>query len=324
MPAPEQLGPLAAHLVSDGFAGCHGRVVFTAGSEAAVIEEPRLLEVLDSDGVASLAHALEAVTPGALVPAELDQESRGGTNPRFGSIFDEGDAAALPSSPVRSCAVVSDRADVADAVVAALEARGVACRRVGPESVGVGFDGAADALAGAVERDGPVDGVVVAPPGLARLPGAVGGWERVLAEHRDIVEHILDDAGWARAVADLAARTGKPTRLVMLLDAGTAGGRSRAQACAQLTRAARAATDDRVAAFAVSVETSAEGALRPIGELAAHLLGSPDTTPLSGAELVVGAGSIGLRSHPRVGASMTFASSAVPGWFDDALRSLVR
>ena len=51
MPAPEDLGPLGAHLVSDAFASCHGRVLFLGGSEVAVIDEPRLIEVVRSDDV---------------------------------------------------------------------------------------------------------------------------------------------------------------------------------------------------------------------------------------------------------------------------------
>ena len=58
----------------------------------------------------------------------------------------------------------------------------------------------------------------------------------MLAEHRGIVENIHLDAGWARAAADYCADTQRPVRLVTLTDATTAGGRSRAQAAAQLAR----------------------------------------------------------------------------------------
>jgi hypothetical protein len=146
----------------------------------------------------------------------------------------------------------------------------------------------------------------------------------VLAEHAGLAGHIHADAGWARAAADHAARTGRPLRLVTLTDATTSGGRSRAQAAAQLARAARPATDDRVAAFAVSVETRRAGDERPLGELVAHLLCSPDAAALSGAELVAGPGWIGLRSHPRPSGSITFGGPGIPAWLDDALRSMVR
>ena len=46
MPGPEYLGPLGAHLVGDGFGWCSGQVLFAGGTEVAVIDQPRLLEVV--------------------------------------------------------------------------------------------------------------------------------------------------------------------------------------------------------------------------------------------------------------------------------------
>ena len=43
-----------------------------------------------------------------------------------------------------------------------------------------------------------------------------------------------------------------------------------------------------------------------MGELVAHLVGSPEAAALAGAELVSGAGWFGLRSHPHPVASVTF------------------
>ncbi len=128
---------------------------------------------------------------------------------------------------------------------------------------------------------------------------------------------IHADAAWTRAAADRAAATGRPIRLVTVTDAGTAGGRSRAQAAAQLSRASRRATDDRVAAFAVADES---GDVDTIGALVAHLVASPDAVALSGAELVVGRGWAGLRSHPRPSGSIVLGGTEVPEWLDDALR----
>lgn len=325
MPTPDQLGPLAAHLVDDGFDSCHGQVVFSAGSEVAVIDEPRFLEMLGIDRPDSLALVLEAVTPGAFVPAELHQESKGGANPRFGSSFDEPPGAELSPPVVRTCAVVADESEPAGAIVAALESRGVSCHLLAGDGGGVarGFAGAADSLASVADAIGSLDAVVVAAAGGPSSPGADSGWARILAEHAGIVDQIHADAAWARAVADHSARSETPMRLVTLTDAGTAGGRSRAQASAQLARPARGATDDRVTAFAVGVETDDVRAVGPVGELVAHLMCSPETPPLSGAELAVTAGSIALRSHPRVGASIVVGGSAVPDWFDGALESMV-
>ena len=243
MPGPEQLGPLAAHLVSDGFAACCGRVLFTAGSEIAVIDEPRLLEVLPSRGAAPLADVLEAVTSAALVPAELHQQSSGGSNPRPGSTFDQLDADALPPPVIRSCAVLADRPDLAEALAASLESRGVLCHRVSAGGTALDFEAALEALGSATGDDGTVDAVVLAPASMsgAGAPNGseAGDWGRVLAEHSGIVEQIQSDATWARAVADVAERSQKSIRLVTLTDATTAGGRSRAQASAQLARASR-------------------------------------------------------------------------------------
>jgi NAD(P)-dependent dehydrogenase (short-subunit alcohol dehydrogenase family) len=319
MPAPEELGPFGAHLVSEGLSWCSGRVLFAGGSEVAVIEEPRLLEVVRSDDVTSLAHVLEAVGAGALVPAEAAQASNGAGNPRFGDLFAGSTAGEIPLAAARSCAVVTDRADLAAAVTAALEGRGVTCHTLPGGGVAPGFAGAAETLASAVAAAGPLDAVVVALDGAPAATSAAG-WERVLAEHTGIVDQIHTDAGWTRAVADHADGADRPIRLVTLTDATTAGGRSRAQASAQLARAGRKATGDRVSAFAVSMEGSAG---EPIAEIVAHLLCSPDAPSLSGAELVAGAGWFGLRSHPRPTGSITFGGPNLPDWFDGPLRSLV-
>jgi hypothetical protein len=145
----------------------------------------------------------------------------------------------------------------------------------------------------------------------------------VLAEHRGIVEDIHTDAGWARAAADYAANADRPVQLVTLTDATTTGGRSRAQASAQHARVAAAATEGRVTAFAAGIEASDEGVGQPAGELVAHLLGNPEAKALAGAELVIGDGWLGLRSHPRPIGSITFGGPAVPDWLDATLREIV-
>lgn len=319
MPAPEELGPFGAHLVGDDAGWCSGRVLFAGGSEVAVVDEPRLLEVVRTDDVTSLARLLDAVGPGALAPAEQRQATTGAGNPRFGRIFDEaGDAPT--GTATRSCAVVADEPALAAAIAGALEARGVTCTPVPVDTVRPGFDGAADALSSAAGNAGGLDAVVVALGRAAPSAGSTSGWERVLDEHTGIVDGVHADAGWARAVADHAAATDRPLRLVTLTDATTAGGCSRAQAAAQLARAARGATKDRVAHFAVSLEGSSE---RPIGELVAHLACSPEAPALSGAELAAGPGWIGLRSHPRPGGSITFGGPDVPDWLDATLRGIL-
>jgi NAD(P)-dependent dehydrogenase (short-subunit alcohol dehydrogenase family) len=320
MRGPEDLGPIGAHLVGDGFRWCTGRVLFAGGSEVAVIDEPRLLEVVRNDEVVSLARVLEAVIPRAFAPAEANQASDGASNPRFGPIFDEPAPADLASALVRSCAVVTDRPLLAASITAALEARSITCHRV---EVAHGFRNAADSLSSVVEAAGPIDAVVVAAAGRQPTVSSLDGWEQVLAEHRGIVEDIHSDAGWARAAADYAASAARPLRLVTLTDATTAGGRSRAQASAQLARAAPGSTEGRVTAFAAGIEASEVAAGQPACELVAHLLGHPDAPALAGAELVIGAGWLGLRSHPRPMVSITYGGPAVPDWLDATIGEVV-
>jgi NAD(P)-dependent dehydrogenase (short-subunit alcohol dehydrogenase family) len=318
MPGPEDLAPLGAHAVSERFGWCNGQVLFAGGPELAIVDHPRLLEVVRTEGATSVAAVLGAVVPRAFVAAEEAQLTNGGSNPRFGPIFDEPASAPAVSAEVRTCAVVSDRPGLAAALTGALEARSIACHRLDPVH---GFAAAAAALRAGAEASGPLDAVVtvLADHGPTRN---AGGWEGVLAGHRGIIDRLHDDAGWARAVADYAADTDRPVRLVTLTDARHAAGKSRAQASVQLARVAAGATKRRVAAFSVGVEAPEERAEAATGELAALLLGSADTTPLAGAELVVGPGWVGLRSHPRPVGTVTYGGPAVPPWLDATLREI--
>jgi NAD(P)-dependent dehydrogenase (short-subunit alcohol dehydrogenase family) len=319
MAGPEDLGPIGAYLVGDGFGWCTGRVLFAGGSEVAVIDEPRLLEVVRSDEAVSVARVLEAVVPRVLATAETSQASDGGGNPRFGPIFDEPASGEVASPDVRSCALVTDRPQLAASLTTALEARSITCHRL---DVAQSFAAAAQALSSLAEIAGPIDAVVVAPGGGQPTATSTDGWERVLAEHGGIVEHLHVDAAWARAAADYAASASRPVHLVTLTDAVTTGGRSRAQASAQLARAASGATKGRVTAFSASIEASEEEAGTPAGALVSHLLGHSDATALAGAELVIGAGWFGLRSHPRLIGSITYGGPAVPDWLDATLREI--
>ncbi|HEX3460209.1 MAG TPA: SDR family NAD(P)-dependent oxidoreductase [Acidimicrobiales bacterium] len=317
---PEDLGPFGAYLVGEEFGWCSGRIVFAGGPEVAVIDEPRLIEVVRTGGVASLARVLDEVIPAAFAKAEAQQASAGGSNPRFGSVFDEPGPPDVVPTPVRSCVVVSDRPGLVASVTTALKARSIQCH---PAELAYGFGPAANALNAVVEATGPVDAVVVALAGDGPTSSPMEDWERVLAEHRGIVEHIHTDGGWARAAADYSAGANHPVRLVTLTDAVTTGGRSRAQAAAQHARAAAGATDGRVTAFAASIEAGEEVGAQPAGELVAHLLSHPEAAALAGAELVVGDRWIGLRSHPRAIGSVSFGGPALPDWLDGALREIV-
>src|SRR5207237_7031795 len=111
----------------------------------------------------------------------------------------------------------------------------------------------------------------------------------------------------------------RSVRVVTVVDATDAGGRTRAAAATQLSRAAHGATDDRVDAYAVSVEAHGE----PVGEIVAQLVSDPEANALSGAELVVGADWFGLRRHPHPAGTISFGGPDVPDWVDRALRDLV-
>lgn len=320
MPGPEQLGPLGAHLVADSFGWCTGQVVFASGPEAAIVDQPRLIEVVRTTGATSLRALLAVFVPRALAKAEATQASAGGGNPRFGQIFDEPAPEPVPSAAASSCAVVADgRPELVGPLVAALEARAIACHRVpGARD----FESAADALRAAVDRVGPVDAIVLALDG-PRGDATALGWESILAAHRGIVEHMHADAAWSRAAADYAALADRPVRLVTLTAAATPAGRSRAQAAVQLARVAAGATDGKVTAFAVGIEAADADAGPVAGELAAHLLAEPDAAPLAGAEIVVGPEWMGLRNHPRPAGTVTYGGPAVPDWIDDAFREMV-
>jgi NAD(P)-dependent dehydrogenase (short-subunit alcohol dehydrogenase family) len=320
IPGPENLGPLGAYLVGDECGWCSGQVFFAGGPEVAVVDQPRLVEVVRTDDVVSLAGVLETVVPRAFVAAEANQATDGGANPRFGSIFDHPAPGALLAGDVRSCAVVSERPDLTAILSAALEARSITCHLTEPAR---DFGGAAKALRATVDASGPIDAVVVALAGPPAGPAAPTGWQGILADHRQLVEHLHADASWTRAVAEYVAGTGRPVRIVTLTDAMAPAGRSRAQASAQLARAAAGGTGRRVTALAASVESSGPAAPEMTGGLVGHLLGHPESAALAGAELVVGTGWIGLRAHPRPIGTVVYGGPAIPGWMDGALRQIV-
>jgi hypothetical protein len=124
-------------------------------------------------------------------------------------------------------------------------------------------------------------------------------------------------------VSDHAAATGRPVRIATLVDATTSGGRSRAQAAAQLARAAHLVPDIQTDAFAIGVETDSDSHYPAVGELVAHLVAAEGAGALSGAELVATPDWIGLRSHPRPAGSISFGGPDLPPWVDATLRGIV-
>jgi hypothetical protein len=113
-------------------------------------------------------------------------------------------------------------------------------------------------------------------------------------------------------------------RIVTLTNATTPGGRSRAQASAQIARVAASTTGDRVTALAVGIESTGPAAAEQSAELVGHLLGHGESgAALGGAELVVGTEWVGLRAHPRPIATVVYGGPEIPGWMDGALREIL-
>jgi NAD(P)-dependent dehydrogenase (short-subunit alcohol dehydrogenase family) len=317
MPAPEDLGPLGAALAGHGARTPRGQVLFAAGSEVAVVAPPRLLEVVRTSDVTSI----ETVVAGfaeALTTAEASQTTGGGANPRFATLFDQAAGARSSDGPGLAAVIVSDRPDLADDLANRLQGGGARVTTVTAAEAAGGAAETRGALATAADHLGGLDVVVTAiatpPP-----PPAVDDWEGVLAGHRTLAGLIRADAAWARACADHASATERPLRLVGVVDATSPGGRSRAQAAAQLARASRRATGDRVAAFTVALEGSDHHAAVALVD---HLATAPGAPALAGAELAVGSGWLGLRSHPRATGAVAFGGPQLPDWFADVLAEL--
>jgi NAD(P)-dependent dehydrogenase (short-subunit alcohol dehydrogenase family) len=327
MPSPEQLGPVGAYLGSDAFSWSSGNIIFSNGSEVAPIVPPRLLEAARTTDVAALAHALDTVIPAAFVPAEATQQTNGASNGRFVGVFDESAPTPGPAvSGARSCLVVTDDPQWESALCDALASRGVKCVGIGAGAPAADFAGAAEQLGQAARDAGGIDAVVVARAGSgsgSASGGAGESWEQVLAEHAGITAAIRSDVAWVRAVSDHAGESGRRMRIVTVTDATTSGGRSRAQAAAQLSRAAHLVAEVQTDAFAIGVETDADSRHSTVGELAGYLVGADDTAAMSGAELVATADWIGLRSHPHPQASISFGGPELPSWVDGTLRDIV-
>lgn len=324
-PPPDHLGPVGAFLASEALAWCSGRIFFSAGAELALIAEPRIVEAVRGRPSAAPAGVLAEVVPAAFVPAEASQASGAGSNARFAEVFDSvRDERPAPDGPAsRSCLVVADDPVRRDDVVSVLERRGTRCAVI-TDPAG-GFRGAAEQFAVAVAGLHGVDAVVVAIEGVpSSYPRTSSDrWRAVLDDHVGVSDRIRGDAAWARAVAEHAVSTNRAVRLVTLCPAVDAGGRSRAQAVAQLSRAARPATGDLVTACSVSCESDQEADRAPIAELVGHLVVGPDTEALAGAELCVGPGWWGLRSHPVPSGTISFGGPSVPAWLNDAVREIV-
>jgi len=316
MPPPEALGPLGAHLASVDGTTLRGRVLFAGGSEVAPIRPPGLLEVVRTPEPAAAVKVLEAVLD-TWVAVEATQATGGGANPRFPSLYEPNDPGEAVGSATGQRVLVIGEDALGELTVRRLEDRGATV--VVGRARADGVAGARDLVERAAAQLGGLDALIVEavePRKSAEHPD----WSEILADHGGLAGRILEDARWARAAADHTASSGQPLRLVTLVDAATPAGRSRAQAAAQLARAGHGATAGLVAAVAVAIESRGE---RPAATALAALLAlDPRAAGLAGAELAVGPGWVGLRSHPTPAGSLVFGGPELPEWFDAAVTEM--
>lgn len=319
LPPPESLGPLVAHLLEPGPAALSGQVLFAGGSEVAAVRSPRLMEVARVPHPDHVGGVLDAMLETWLT-AEAEQRTTGGANPRFGALYGTSPEDASPATTGEGTwdtrVLVFGGGRLASLVADRLRHRGSTV--VVATGVVAGVGGARDRLTESAAELGGLDAVVVTEP----APAATGdGWHAVVEDHVGLADRIAADARWTRAAADHGATTGRAIRVVTVVDAGTPGGRTRAQAAAQLSRAAPGATDGRVHAFAIASE--APDRPEATAALAALLAAEPRALGLAGAELAVGADWVGLRSHPAPVGSLVYGGPELPPWFDRALAEMV-
>ena len=338
LPPAQDMAPLAAFLASEEAGSCRGQVIFSAGPELSVISPPRLLEAIRTDRTADFAASLDTLVPVVLAPAEAQQRSTGGSNARFGPVFDQpGTPGPVPGPATANCLVITDHAALATTIAAALARCGLtAIDTTGrpltgpsaphqpapgqPASQPAGFAAAEAAVERAALAAGGIDAVVIAPGPFAAPGPAAPPWPQVLAGYAATADHVLSHAGWLQAVARHAVRTSRPVRVMHLADATSPPLRAAAQAVAQLARCATLVRPGLIDVFSIALETAEPADHQPVAHLTARLLWSGDATALRGAELVARPGWIGLRSHPAPSATVSYGTSAIPPWITDWLR----
>ncbi len=334
MPQPGDMAPAAAYLAGEQVEWCRGQVVFSAGSELSAISPPRLLEAVRTAGVEDIDRVLGTVMPVVLSPAEAEQRTGGGSNPRFGDVFTGvASPAHVGGEAGRACLVVSDDAALASAIVAALPAWDL--KPVGPGGGNptaistqpqLGFDAVSDDLRLAVDAFGPLHALIVVsstgePPEVGDRPA----WLGLLSAQSSTTNQVMSHAGWLRAAARYAVRTNNTLRVVHVSMLGSNEGEPAAQSIAQLARSANdSSVQPPLETFSICVTSKADSDIRAAGHLVARLAGAGDAGALRGAELVVGPGWLGLRSHPGPVASLSFGGPGVPPFVDEVLRQSLR
>ena len=333
LPPAQDMAPLAAFLASEQAGSCRGQVIFSAGPELSVISPPRLLEAIRTERTADFAASLDTLVPVVLGPAEAQQRSTGGSNARFGPVFDHpGTAGPVPGPTTSNCLVITDHAALATSIAAALARCGLtAIDLTGrplptpghPAPLPAGFAAAEAAVERAAHAAGGINAVIIAPGPFAASGPPAPSWPQLLASFAPTADHVLSHAGWLQAVARYAVRTSRPVRVMHLTDATSPALRAAAQAVAQLARCASLVRPGLIDVFSIALETAEPADRQPVADLTARLLWSGDATALRGAELVARPDWIGLRSHPAPTATASYGTSALPPWIPDWLRESV-
>jgi NAD(P)-dependent dehydrogenase (short-subunit alcohol dehydrogenase family) len=334
MPQPDDMAPAAAYLASEQVEWCRGQVIFSAGSEISVIAPPRLIEAVRTSEVSDIDRVLGTVMPVVLSPGEAQQRSGGGSNPRFGDVFSGPLAARSAPATTRACLVVSDDAAPASAVAETLPAWGM--RAVGPGGrdarIGTpghfhrGFEAASAILQETADISGPLDALIV----LSGIPaseeaGAGAGWAPLVAAQAPTTHHVKAHGAWLRAAARYARDSHRSLRIVHVTRVESDEGRPAAQAVAQLARSANdVKLPESLEVFSLTVESPTDADRAATGHVAARLVGADDAAALTGAELVIGPGWLGLRSHPEPAATISFGGPSIPAFVGEVLQRVIR
>jgi NAD(P)-dependent dehydrogenase (short-subunit alcohol dehydrogenase family) len=337
MPQPDDMAPAAGYLSSEQVEWCRGQVIFSAGSEMSAISPPRLLEAVRTGEVSDIDRVLATIMPLILSPAEAAQRSGGGSNPRFGDVFSGPIDAPSATATTRTCLVVSDDAAHASAIAQALPAWGL--RPVGPGGIEAGrapsrgsrdafdpgFEAVSTRLQEAAETSGPLDALIVVSG--TPVPADAGGsaaWARLLAAQALSTHHVKAHGAWLRAAARYAAQSHRPLRVVHVTRLESEEGQPAAQAVAQMARGANdVQLPESLEVFSLTVESTGDSDIAASGHVVARLVGADDAAALRGAELVIGPGWLGLRSHPEPATTISFGGPAIPPFVDEALRRIL-
>jgi len=355
LPPAQDMAPAAAYLASAAAGSCRGQVIFSAGPELSVISPPRLLEAVRTERTADFAASLDTLVPVVLGPAEEQQRSTGGSNARFGPVFDQPGTTGPGPGPApgsANCLVISGHAAIAASVAAALARCGITAIDLAgqplvgpltgqllagrplsgqpltpaapdqPAALPSGFAAAQAAVERAAEAAGGIDAVLIAPGPFAPPGPGAASWEQLLAGYASTADRVLGHAGWLQAAARHAVRTSRPIRVVHLTDATSPPLRAAGQAVAQLARCGRLVRPGLIEVFSIALETAEPADHQPVAQLIARLLWSGDASVLRGAELVARPGWIGIRSHPGPAATASYGTSAIPSWIGDWLRAV--